>query len=94
MNTAVRYVPLGYEQITDLSSAAPLTVPEGANVAVIEAEAQAVRWRDDGTDPTAAVGFPLASGGTLEYSGTLSALRFIEQIASAKLNVTYYKIAG
>lgn len=82
--------PLGYEQITSLSAAAALTVPAGAAVAVIEAETQAVRWRDDGTDPTATVGMPLPTGRVFVYAGALSAIKFIEQAASAKLNVNYY----
>ncbi len=49
---ANRFAPKGYQQITDLSSAVSLTVPNGANYAIIEAETQSVRWRDDGTAPT------------------------------------------
>ena len=94
MTPTLRLAPLGYQQITTLSSAQTLTIPAGADFAVIEAEAQAVRWRDDDTAPTASVGMPLASGGVLEYSGRLSALQFIEQTASAKLNINYYKIGG
>lgn len=94
MNPILRYVPLGYQQITTLSAAATLTVPVGATIAIIEVETQAVRWRDDGTAPTSTVGTPIAVAGTLEYSGTLSAIQFIEQTASAKLNVSYYRIAG
>lgn len=94
MNPILRYVPLGYQQITTLSAAANLTVPVGATIAIIEVETQAVRWRDDGTAPTSTVGTPIAVAGTLEYSGTLSAIQFIEQTASAKLNVSYYRIAG
>lgn len=82
--------PLGYEQITSLSAAAGLTVPAGATVAVIIATAQAVRWRDDGTNPTGTVGMPLAVNTELTYSGTLSAIKFIESAASAVLNVSYY----
>jgi hypothetical protein len=33
---------------------------------------------------------PLAAGVTLQYDGDLSQIQFIEQAASAKLNVTYY----
>jgi hypothetical protein len=33
---------------------------------------------------------PLAAGVTLQYDGDLSQIRFIEQTAGAKLNVTYY----
>lgn len=81
---------LGYQQITNLAAAVGLTIPSGANYCVIVAESQNVRWRDDGTNPTAAVGMPLDVGVTLEYDGDLNRIRFIEVAASAKLNVSYY----
>lgn len=83
-------VCLGYQRITNLSSATALTVPTGATRALIVAESQAVRWRDDGTDPTASVGMPVATSTYLSYDGDLSRIKFIEQTASATLNVTYY----
>lgn len=83
-------VCLGYQQITSLSAATALTVPSGATLAVVIPESQAVRWRDDGTNPTGSVGMPLAIATTLSYDGDLSRIRFIEQAASAKLNVSYY----
>lgn len=82
--------PLGFQQITSLSSAVGLTVPSGALTALIQAESQDVRWRDDGTNPTATVGVTLGTGLTLPYTGDLSAIKFIEISASAKLNVSYY----
>nr|DAH84771.1 MAG TPA: hypothetical protein [Caudoviricetes sp.] len=89
------YVPLGYQQISSLAASTPLTVPPGANFALIDCEAQAVRWRDDGTAPTAAIGMPMAvADAPLDYSGNLAALRFIEQTAGAKLNISYYRLAG
>lgn len=82
---------LGYQQITSLSSATALTVPNGASMAIITPETQAVRWRDDGIDPTATVGYPLAVGTELIYTAAqLSKLKFIEQTASAKINICYY----
>ena len=90
---------LGYQQITSLSSATGLTVPTidpvtGANVkanfALITAEAQALRWRDDGTAPTSTVGMPLAVGVTLQYDGDLSKIRFIEQVGGGIVNISYY----
>ena len=81
---------LGYQQITSLSASTALTVPVGATMALIVAETQAVRWRDDGTAPTASVGMPLATGASLSYDGDLKAIRFIQQTASAVLNVSYY----
>ena len=91
-------VTLGYQQITSLSASTGLTIPVtdafGNNIkpliALITPETQAVRWRDDGIDPTASVGMPLAVGVTLSYDGDLNKLRFIEQTASAKLNISYY----
>lgn len=83
-------VCLGYQQITSLSAAASLTIPTGATMALIIPETQAVRWRDDGTNPTASVGMPVAVGESLNYDGDLSRIRFIEQTASAKLNISYY----
>jgi hypothetical protein len=59
-------------------------------LAVITAETNGVRWRDDGVAPTASVGMPLAAGSTLQYDGDIRKIRFIEQTASAKLNISYY----
>lgn len=82
---------LGYQQITNLSAATVLTFPVGTTLALITAETQAVRWRDDGTAPTATVGYPLAAGVELRYTALgQGTLKFIEQTASAKLNITYY----
>lgn len=88
----------GYQQITSLSSATGLTVPvvdpNGLNakpsIALITPEGQAVRWRDDGVAPTATVGMPLAVGVTFQYDGDLTKVKFIEQTAGAKLNISYY----
>ena len=89
---------MGYQQITDLNSAAKLTVPQKdlqglagtPRIAIITPETKGVRWRDDGVAPTASAGMPLAAGVTLQYDGDLSQIQFIQQEASAKLNITYY----
>ena len=88
----------GYQQITALSASTGLTVPstdvQGLScrpvAAYITVEAQGVRWRDDGVAPTATVGMPLAAGTTLFYDGDLTQIRFIQQAASATINVSYY----
>ena len=89
---------IGYQQVTSLSSAANLTPPSTdptgllckPTFALITPEGQTVRWRDDGVNPTALVGMPLAAGVTLQYDGDLSRIRFIEVASGAKLNVSYY----
>lgn len=81
---------LGYQQITDLSASVGLTVPVGSTLAVIQAESQNVRWRDDGTDPTATVGMRLEPGDLFFYTGSLSGIKFIEEAASGKLNISYF----
>jgi len=83
-------VCLGYQQITSLSSATGLTVPQGATLALIVPETQNVRWRDDGTDPTASVGMPIFVGASLSYDGDFNKIKFIQETASAKLNISYY----
>lgn len=100
MSTGLKAITgrLGYQQITSLSSATGLTVPvrdmNGLNskptLAIITPETQGVRWRDDDVNPTASVGMPLAAGVTLQYDGDLTKIKFIEQSASAKLNISYY----
>ena len=85
--------PLGYEQITNLSAAVGFaSVPTGATFAYVEVEGANVRWRDDGTNPTASVGMPVYAGSapTL-FSGDLAALKFIQVVATATLNVSFYK---
>lgn len=80
-----------YVQLTSLSSATALSgIPAGVIFAWIQAETQAVRWRADGVDPTASVGSVIAAGATLEFSGNMSAIKFIEVTASAKLNIVYF----
>lgn len=81
---------LGYQQITSLSSATGLTIPQGTTLALIVPETQNVRWRDDGTNPTASVGMPIFVGSSLSYDGDLNRIKFIESTASAVLNISYY----
>lgn len=94
-------VPKGYYQITNLGAAITLAdalaaidedyvVPADAAAVLLQAEAQAIRWRDDGEDPEGGVGMLLADGADLYYTGDLSALRVIEEVAGAILNVSFY----
>ena len=90
--------PLGYQQITSLASATQLTLPTppaGSNVGyvVIQCEGagtDSVRWRDDGTAPTASVGMMLDGGQELDYTGDPTMIQFIVDAGSPKLNISYY----
>lgn len=83
--------PLGYAQIGTLTTSVGFSsVPNGTQLTLITAEAQNVRWRDDGVAPTASIGMLLPAGQTLSYNGPAAKLRFIEVTAGAKINASFY----
>ena len=96
----IPWVPLGYCQLTSPGAASKLSacnsgagIPAGANLAVIRTEGQAIRYRDDGTAPTAAIGQPiLVADPPFVYQGTLSAFQLIQEGSNATVDVTFYKI--
>lgn len=82
---------LGYVQITSLAAATALTIPAGTALILVTPETQAVRWRADGTNPTASVGYPLAIGVEAQFTlKQLAGLKFIEQTAGAKINIYFF----
>lgn len=92
-----RLTPVGHQKITDLSAAVGLTLPAQATrkpparMCYLRAETQSVRFRDDGSDPTASVGMLLlTTDPPFPYWGDLSDIKFIETQASAALSVAYY----
>lgn len=99
MGPSKTYRIVGYEQITGLGTVKGLTIPavdsQGnsvkPNAVLLQSEAQNVRWRADGTNPTATVGMRLLSTALdpWYYDGDLARLRLIESAASAIVNVTY-----
>ena len=90
----IGYKSLGYQQITSLSAATGLTIPDGAVYAILQAEAQVLRYRDDGTNPTATVGMMLYPGGSFTYNANLTAIKFIQADTGGILNVLYYGVMG
>jgi hypothetical protein len=96
-HSSYKWTPLGYEQITNLSTAVglgPLTtaIPNDTIMVLIQAETGGVRWRDDGVAPTASVGMILAAGQTFQYTTPdFTQIQFIQMSAGAILNVNYYK---
>jgi hypothetical protein len=84
--------PAGYVQVTDVSTAVGVgTIPTNTKLTLVQAEGQDVRWRDDGTDPTAGVGMLLEDGQTLVYNGNPTALKIIQVTTTAKLNISFYR---
>lgn len=90
----IGYAALGYQQITDLSAAVGLTPAADAVYAIIQAEVDILRYRDDGVNPTASVGMMLYPGGSFTYNGDLTAIKFIQVNSGGILNVLYYGVAG
>ena len=92
--------PLGYCQFTVTSSAQSLaqlscTVPARAAYAAIAVETVGARMRDDGTAPTASVGFPLTPTSStvpfyMGYQSNFSAMQFIAQSGSPVVDILFY----
>lgn len=88
----------GYQQITSLSAATNLTVPQTdlnglsakPTIAIIVAGGNPVRWRDDDIAPTASIGMPLLDGVAFQYDGDLTKIQFIETAPGTTLNISYY----
>lgn len=85
--------PMGYQRLSsqDLATAKSLTVPAGAARAVIQNNgAQAARFRNDGTAPTASIGQRLTGGDAMDVTGSLGSYQFIREAEGAQLDVNYY----
>lgn len=84
-------VGLGNTQITTLTTAVGIgSIPPGTTFALIQCEAQPVRFLDTGVVPTATVGTILNVGDILKYDGLFAKLLFIESSVGAKLNILFY----
>lgn len=98
--TAGYLIPAGFEQVTVSSASigftSTLAYPTGglaADMAVVDVETNAIRYRADGTAPTATVGSPVASGASFTVCGapTIKAVRFIRQSSDATISVHFYR---
>jgi len=79
-----------YHQLAAGSMASAISIPGNGTVVMIQAEAQNVRYRADGGDPTTSFGVLLAAGEshTIDLGeGTASQVRVIEAAGGAILNV-------
>jgi hypothetical protein len=76
-------------------TAIKLTVPAGANLALIVAETGSLRWRDDGTPPTASTGMLLGANLTpFEYSGNVAGFQAIGVTGTTAVSVAFYASRG
>ena len=90
--------PLGYRQLTVSTTAVGLAnatggIPAGATRAVVQVEAQPVRWRDDGSAPTLSVGVLSAATDMFELPSLQSINNFKairSGAADGTLNIRYY----
>lgn len=85
--------PLAYTQIAVSNTAVGLTRPASGNprIAVIVVETNSIRYRDDGTVPTATVGMPIAANNSvIVCANAIFAFKAIRQSADAVLNVSIY----
>jgi hypothetical protein len=91
---------LGYAQYTAAAGVrkfadTPATgakAPDNAYECIITVEAQNIRWRDDAQNPTATVGMLLKpTDPPFSFEGDLDNFRWIEAVAGAIVNVSYYK---
>lgn len=85
------YVPLGSQHGLSLSSAAALTVPDGADYAVACARGAAANYTLDGVTPTAGLGTPLAAGACAPLYGAAVIAGFQAYGAGATLDVEYFR---
>lgn len=84
---------LSRERITNLNTAQALNPPAGADRAWVQALTQNVRFRLDGTTtaPTSSVGTQITAGDPpIVIAEGLRTAKFIEESASATLEVEYY----
>lgn len=87
---------LGQGQLTSLGSAVAVStvsggIPAGTQKVLLEPEAQNVRYRDDGTDPTSGVGILMVANTVYEFDvAQIPRMKVIETTGSAKLNISFY----
>ena len=96
--SGIKTIPIGYVQIAALGSGAggsglPLSSVSGtATICLITCEGSGIRWRDDGVAPTQSIGFPLNSGDSLLYGGTLTAFLMIPQSGAPTVDISFYRV--
>jgi hypothetical protein len=85
------FIVKGFQQITVTAGAVSvLTIPDDAEHIAIQVDDQNIRYRDDGSDPTTAIGILMAAGLPAEvYPGPLVKFKMIAETGTALVNVSY-----
>jgi len=90
---------MGHQQLVVSSTAVGLTVPTGKQPhrALIYVGADDVRWRADGTVPTASIGVLVGDGNYLDltapggdFAQLITNIRFIRVTTDATLDIEYF----
>lgn len=86
---------LGYVKQTALATAVGLSsIPANTVRATVQVEGGDVRWRGDGSNPTATDGMLLPANAERDFApASLAALKFIQVSSAATLHVTYWGAA-
>lgn len=90
--------PAGWEAITLYTgtegTAKGLTIPTDARYAKIKVVDNAIRFRDDGTDPTSAVGYSISANGEIELISyeQMEGFKAVSQDTAGGLEILYYKV--
>lgn len=81
--------PVGYQQLLLDGVSFPVP-PTGATLVVVNTEAQAIRWSDDGSFIDAYTGMLVQPGVIFDYTGDLANLAFVDVVSGAIVNLSYY----
>lgn len=89
--------PLGYRQLEVSTTVVDLAdatggIPKFATRAHIWVETDAIRWRDDGEDPTSAVGMLVDDTQSFDLvsAESIAAFKAIRVTTDAIINISYY----
>lgn len=76
--------------ITNPTSGATESRIQSPGFIIVQCNGGSVRWCDDGTVPTAALGQTIASGAELDYVGDFANITFILSTGTPIIDVNYY----
>lgn len=85
------FTSTGFVAVTSFSTATGFTPPATSTVCFITPEGNPVRFRTDGTNPTATVGQLVPANSQLALTANLTGVKFIPTTGSATLDVDCYK---